>query len=156
MKKSFSITLLITLVSIVVITVPVRAQSETRQVMEVLHDFFKAVSSSDSVAFQRVFFQNAHMFVSRSVNDSVVYTSRSALKSPIFKPGVVYRETMRDKSIKIEIHKDIAMAWVPYDFYINNGFSHCGIDVFTLMKTEKGWKIALIAYTVEKSGCEDW
>lgn len=155
MKPPFTLPLLFTLI-LLSITTRVAAQTETQQVMTVLNDFFTAVNTSDSAAFNKVFFKDAHMFISRSVNDSTVYVSRPAVKTSIFKPGVAYRETMRDKGVKVEVHQHIAMAWVPYDFYVNNTFSHCGIDVFTLMKTTKGWRIVLIAYSVEKTGCDGW
>ena len=147
-----------TLITLLLLTLATRvtAQTETQQVMAVLNDFFTAVNTSDSAAFNKVFFKDAHMFISRYVNDSTVYASRPAVKTSISKPGVQYRETMRNKGLKVEVHQHIAMAWVPYDFYTDNTFSHCGIDVFTLMKTDSGWKIALIAYSVEKTGCEGW
>lgn len=42
----------------------------------------------------------------------------------------------------------IAMVWLPYDFYVNGAWSHCGIDVFTFVKQDTTWKIAGLAYTV--------
>jgi hypothetical protein len=58
-------------------------------------------------------------------------------------------------SFDIKIHKAIAVAWVPYEFRLDGNFSHCGIDIFTLMKTEGRWKIMSAAYSVEKDGCEE-
>jgi hypothetical protein len=43
----------------------------------------------------------------------------------------------------------IATVWAPYDFWIDGKFSHCGVDAFDLIKTDKGWRIAGGAYTVE-------
>jgi hypothetical protein len=42
----------------------------------------------------------------------------------------------------------IAMVWLPYDFYVNGTWSHCGVDIFTMVKDDAGWKIASLAYTV--------
>jgi len=42
----------------------------------------------------------------------------------------------------------IAMVWLPYDFYVNGTWSHCGVDIFTMVKSDAGWKIASLAYTV--------
>ena len=47
----------------------------------------------------------------------------------------------------------IATVWAEYDFHLNGKFSHCGIDAFTLLKTESGWKIASISDTRQTSGC---
>lgn len=48
----------------------------------------------------------------------------------------------------------IAVVWAEYDFHLNGKFSHCGIDSFTLLKTDTGWKIASISYTHETSSCQ--
>ena len=55
----------------------------------------------------------------------------------------------------INIHKGMASAWVPYEFYIDEKFSHCGVDIFTLFEMDGIWKIISVAYTVEKEHCEE-
>ncbi len=47
----------------------------------------------------------------------------------------------------------MAIAWTPYEFYVNDKFNHCGVDVFTLMQTAKGWKIMGIVDTRRKENC---
>lgn len=153
MKHCLSLTALTFLLTF---STSVHAQDEKENVLNVVREFFTAIGKSDSVAFNKVFMKDAHMYVARPVNDSIQYTSRAAVGRSIFKTGRTLRETMREKGVKVEVHQNIAMAWVPYDFHVNNTFSHCGVDVFTFMKTKEGWKIALIAYTVEKDGCKDW
>ncbi len=54
----------------------------------------------------------------------------------------------------LNCYKGIAVAWVPYEFTVNGAFSHCGIDVFTLMKRDGNWQIVTAAYTVEKEDCD--
>ena len=46
----------------------------------------------------------------------------------------------------VEVH-------APYDFYIDGRFSHCGTDVFTLVKPGDRWLVSQIAYTVQRTGC---
>ena len=41
------------------------------------------------------------------------------------------------------------MIWTPYDFHIDGAFSHSGVDVFTLLRTPAGWRVASISYTVD-------
>jgi hypothetical protein len=65
----------------------------------------------------------------------------------------IVKERMREQDTRVEVHERIAMVWAPYDLWVNEKYSHCGVDVFTLLKTEEGWKIASIAYTIEKKGC---
>jgi hypothetical protein len=147
---------LITVIIFFTLSTFATAQDESKNVLAVIHEFFDAIGKRDTTAFNNVFLSKAHMFISRPVGDSIQYVSKPAVGRSTLKPGTAYKETMRDKGPKVEVHQNIAMAWVPYDFYVNNNFSHCGIDVFTFMKTKQGWKIALLAYTVEKEGCKDW
>jgi hypothetical protein len=66
--------------------------------------------------------------------------------------GVVLDERLTSYDIKID--GEMAMAWTPYEFYVNDKFYHCGVDVFTLMHTEKGWKIVGIVDTRRKENCK--
>ena len=43
----------------------------------------------------------------------------------------------------------IATVWAPYDFHRDGKFSHSGIDVFTLMRADKDWKIVNLAFTIQ-------
>ena len=45
----------------------------------------------------------------------------------------------------------IASVWAPYDFYLNEEFSHCGVDLFYLVKEDAQWKIAHFGYTRDKN-----
>jgi hypothetical protein len=47
----------------------------------------------------------------------------------------------------------VAMVWAPYDFHLAGEFSHCGIDIFTLLQGEAGWKVTSITYNVVREGC---
>ncbi len=49
--------------------------------------------------------------------------------------------------VQINIDGELAMAWVPYNFYKNKKFSHSGTNAFTLMKFGKDWKIISVADT---------
>jgi hypothetical protein len=53
----------------------------------------------------------------------------------------------------VRVHGRIATVWTPYDYWSDGEFSHCGVDVFNLVKTDSGWKIAGALYTVEMSRC---
>jgi hypothetical protein len=56
-------------------------------------------------------------------------------------------------SPKVQEHKAIASVWGEYDFHVNGKFTHCGIDTFTLVKTNGEWRIAALVFTRETSGC---
>jgi len=53
----------------------------------------------------------------------------------------------------VQIQGRVAMVWTPYDFHLNGEFSHCGIDVFTMLQGAEGWQVASITYNVVREGC---
>ncbi len=56
--------------------------------------------------------------------------------------------------IKIEIDGDLAHAWCPYEFYLNDMLSHCGANSIQLFKEGDQWKILSIIDTRRKN-CGD-
>jgi len=61
--------------------------------------------------------------------------------------------TERYWSPTLLIDDHIAVFWAPYDFYIDGVFSHCGTDLFNLLKVDGMWKIGNNSWTVQKTGC---
>ena len=44
---------------------------------------------------------------------------------------------------------------MPYDFYIDGKWSHCGVDAFTMLKSDGRWRIASLSWSVEQPpACE--
>ena len=56
---------------------------------------------------------------------------------------------------EVRVDGEVAIVWAPYDFYINDSFSHCGHDGFQLVRTDRGWRLASLIYTVaQPPDCE--
>lgn len=55
---------------------------------------------------------------------------------------------------KIEADSTIANAWTPYEFYLNDKFSHCGVNVFQLYNDGKSWRILTLTDTRTREGCK--
>ncbi|MDT8368514.1 MAG: hypothetical protein RQ745_04865 [Longimicrobiales bacterium] len=53
------------------------------------------------------------------------------------------------------VHGRLAMVWTPYDFWVDGEWSHCGVDAFTLVETDAGWRVSSISYTTETSDCPE-
>jgi Putative lumazine-binding len=56
----------------------------------------------------------------------------------------------RGFSATARVQDRVAQVWVPYDLYIGKTWSHCGVDAFTLIKSEGRWRIASLIYTIEQ------
>lgn len=44
----------------------------------------------------------------------------------------------------------IGIVWYPYDIYVDSKWSHCGVDIFNMIRTEDGWRIAALQYNVQQ------
>ena len=47
----------------------------------------------------------------------------------------------------------LAVVRAPYDFHIDGAFSHCGVDVFTLVRSKSEWRVTHVVYTVQRQNC---
>lgn len=51
---------------------------------------------------------------------------------------------------EVRVSGPVAMVWLPYDFYLDGEWSHCGVDIFTLARGDDGWRIVSVTYSVEQ------
>jgi hypothetical protein len=134
------------------LTVSAQSASERKEVLQVVGQFFEALERQDSLAWKKIFLKDARNYYLGEQNDTV----RTGMQDPFkfrLSPNEIIKERMRDRGVFVQVHKKIAIVWAPYDLWVNNTYSHCGVDVFTLLKTAQGWKIASLAFTMEKEGC---
>ncbi len=129
------------------------AQDSKKEVMVVVQSLLDAIGQGDTTAFRSLFLPNAMIYTVREKDGQPVMASRSPF-TDTFRAGTVIRETMKDTGVEVQAHGNMAQVWAPYNLWVNDTFSHCGIDVFTLIKTSRGWRIASLSHTIEKEGCE--
>jgi hypothetical protein len=58
--------------------------------------------------------------------------------------------TERGFDATVRVQDRVAQVWMPYDLYVGDKWSHCGVDTFTLMKSDGRWRIAALIYTIEQ------
>lgn len=56
-------------------------------------------------------------------------------------------------SFSIQVDRTMANAWVGYEFWLNDNFSHCGINSFQLINFDGEWKIIYLIDTRGRAGC---
>lgn len=119
-------------------------------VLAVVQAFFDTMETKDVEAARRLLLPESrfHAVGERDGAPTLrTFTAESYLKDL---PGrtTAVRERMWNPEVKV--HGGIASVWTPYDFWRDGTLSHCGVDVFELVKTPEGWRIAGAAYTVER------
>lgn len=58
--------------------------------------------------------------------------------------------TERGFGATARVQDRVAQVWMPYDLYVGKEWSHCGVDVFTLVKSNGRWQVASLIYTIEQ------
>lgn len=54
----------------------------------------------------------------------------------------------------IQVDANMANAWVAYEFWYNDSFSHCGVNSFQLVKTQGKWRIIYLIDSRRRQGCQ--
>jgi hypothetical protein len=130
-------------------------QAATDAVKQTINTLFDAMRKGDSTLLKSVFAKDMILqSISTSKEGKAILTTEKGdgFAKAIGTPhAAVYDERITFDVIKID--GDLASVWAPYKFYLGDKFSHCGVDVFQLMKTIDGWKIIYIVDTRRKDNC---
>ena len=131
----------------------VRKQTdEEKAIITVVEQFFHALADKDSSAARAVMESEGRFY---SVREDGTYRTQTHKE---FFERISSEETdflERMWNPEILIHGRIAVLWTPYDFHRNGEFSHCGVDAFSLIKTQQGWKIAGTVYSIQRTDCPE-
>ncbi len=144
------------MVAMIVQLSDLQAQDSKTEVMTVVNNLFTAMETNDSTLAASVFTRDAKLYtVFKDQNGTTQLRSSPAsrLVSAFGQPKAEqWSEPIWNE--KVEIDGGLASVWVAYAFYIDNTFSHCGVDAFHLINTPEGWKIFHLADTRRKETCD--
>ena len=146
-------TVLVGLLAFLTIPRQTSAQDDAAEVITTVQRFFDSMAAKDTAEARQVLMLDATYFSVRDGPDGtrVRRSTNRAYVEGLSTQTDDWQERMWDPQVMV--HGGIAVVWTPYDFHRNGQFSHCGVDAFSLVKTDEGWKIAGIVYTVEEE-CE--
>ena len=131
-----------------------QAQSDAADVKKVIETLFDGMRAGDSAMVHSAFIDEVIMqtIVPKRGVMSIVKGELQGFLNSIGTPHErVYDERIMDYQIKID--GPMASVWTPYEFYLGEQFSHCGVNSFQLMKKEEGWKIIYLVDTRRKDNC---
>ncbi len=126
---------------------------EKTEILKVIDRFMIGVNTRNKSIFDEILFKGIKKIVTTiekkgQVKTSIFDNDERISRLVMGNDSTVYRERYWDAVVLTE--GNIASVWAPYDFYINGEFSHCGVDLFYLVKSED-WKIAHFGYTKTKT-----
>ena len=126
-----------------------------QQPKEVIDIFFEAFHQKDTTSLKDFFMHDARL---TSVQNSLdgVKAKEESVEDFIKAIGSIpddlsFEERLLD--FNVVDASGMTLVLTPYEFYVNGRFSHCGTNVFTLVKKESKWKI-LALYDTRNKSCE--
>jgi hypothetical protein len=112
---------------------------------------FSAMSTHDVAAARKVLLPGAKFLVVRADGATHADDDAGFLETLGKETKSVWKERIWSPQVRIDGR--MAQVWAPYDFHLDGKFSHCGVDMFTLVQGKDGWRIATIAYPGRKDAC---
>jgi hypothetical protein len=128
--------------------------SNRAAVIQAVDDFFAAMTSKDIDALRVMLMPDGVIYGYRESVDRPQITSRT---HAAYLDGLAAMEgtpVERFWDPQVMIHGRLATVWTPYDFHIDGNFSHCGVNNFSMLRTETGWRITGVVFSIEVAGCE--
>lgn len=154
MKKLLTTALFLLVATIVT----AQKSSDEEKVKKVVETFLEGFHARDSIMMKSVFHEDPVVQTIGRTKEGETKLMREELEKVL--KGIVsipletkFREVLHDYVIKVD--GDMANAWTPYSFYLNDTFSHCGVNNFQLLKNQGEWKIIYLIDTRRREGCDE-
>lgn len=135
---------------------PLRAQEDPREeILEVVRTLFDGMRDKDPEKLTSVFHPDARLHsagVDPEGNPVTRETPVDAFIANVASSEAHLDEVTFDEAVMVD--GNLAMAWTPYNLFVNGDFQHCGVDLFAMTRTDAGWKILQLVDTRSREGCD--
>ena len=127
-----------------------------KKIRLVLENLFNGMRDSDSALVRSLFHEDATLkstyFYEKLDKARII---EDDLEDFIIAIGTPKEEIWNEKIANVVILQDdfFAQVWMDYEFYVDDTFSHCGVNSIQMVITQSGWKIIDITDTRRKSAC---
>ena len=118
-------------------------------IVSVIDSFINIINKKDLTLVNKVIDNSAYRTKYSISEDSSFFEKNKSDFSFLKKSKVKYFEKYFEPIINTDGF--ISSVWLPYEFFIDNEFSHCGNNMFFLMKKNNKWIITDYAYSVNKN-----
>ena len=120
-------------------------------ILALVDRFLLAVGDKDPAAMAALRLEGGFTITERPAPTGGTLVSRRVFTPAASTRTAEYRERYWDPTVLVR--GSIAVVWTPYKLWTDGKTSHCGIDVFDLLKEQGVWKIANAMWTVEPDAC---
>jgi hypothetical protein len=127
---------------------PAAKDATAAAVLAVVDSALAVINLGDRVALSDLMTPEGQVFAAREREGAGAYTMRTVAEQRVGGRRAPIIERGFDPEVRIA--GTIAMVWLPYDLYAEGRWSHCGVDLFTLVRVGSVWRIANFTYSIEQ------
>jgi len=145
--------------ALTLIVLPLAAASaneadDRKAVIAVIDAFFAGMTAKDIDSMKKIMTDDGFLYGYRETAEglSVFNPTHASYLENLATRESVPVERYWDPTVML--HDRLATVWTPYDFHSDGVFSHCGVNNFSMVKTDDGWKITGVVFSMESDGCE--
>jgi hypothetical protein len=133
---------------------PATAQAPEAAVRAAIDSLFAAVRSGNGVAAAALFHPDA-VLSSIAEQDGQPILRTEPAEGFVQAVGAPRTQVWDERISGLEIRIDgrLATAWMDYAFFIDDTFSHCGVNAIQLFHGTAGWRIIQITDTRRREDC---
>lgn len=127
-------------------------KTEKKEVRKVIDQLFEGMRKGDSSLVRKTFLPYATLNTSFVNSKGEAKLHCDSIISFLDAIGTPHKELWDERllSCEIKIDDNLATVWTKYAFYVDNVYSHEGVNAFQLVKVEGSWKILIITDTRRK------
>ena len=131
------------------------AETEEARVLATITAFMSAFDAKDVEGMTPLLAEGAHlaMVEEREGEDRSDAVGLAGLITALSAAPMTIAEPLDVKAVMVD--GPVAMVWADYGFYMDGAQSHCGVDIFTLLRVDDEWRIATITYSHIEDACEE-
>jgi hypothetical protein len=122
----------------------------------VVERLFYGMQMGDSAIVHSTFAKDVTLAtIFRDKENAPIIKHETSIRDFLNAVGTAHKEIWYEENwnMKVEVDGDLAQVWCDYAFYLDDKFSHCGVDAFQLHRGKDGWKIFHLADTRRKTNC---
>lgn len=147
--------LLILVIGLVFSSAHIHAQSTEDSIKHVITELFNGMREANKEKVRGAFLDSAIMHTFGVNREGVTIIRKETVDRFVQSIGN-YQAGEMDERIRFEqvlVDAPMAMVWAPYNFYFKKNFTHCGVNLITLVRQQGVWKIQNITDTRYRGKC---
>jgi len=144
------------LMFMILIFCSVGVQAQTGTPEQLVKDFFEAFHAQDTIQLKKYGVDSLELrSISQNAQGNTLINTSTFLE---FRKGIAaipkeatFKEIIHE--YRVEENGLLATVTTPYTFYYNEQKSHCGTNIFNLVKINEQWKILFLMDSRHKDNC---